>query len=45
MKNFKGLQYGDYLIEDYIGEGTWHAKCQKCGLERTYKTASIKPKR
>ena len=45
MKNFKGLQYGDYLIEDYIGQGTWRAKCQKCGLERTYKTANIKPGR
>lgn len=45
MKNFKGLQYGDYLIEDYIGKGTWRAKCQKCGLERTYKTANIKPER
>lgn len=45
MKNFKGLQYGDYLIEDYIGKGTWRARCQKCGLERTYKTANIKPER
>lgn len=45
MKNLKGLQYGDYLIEDYIGNGTWRAKCQKCGLERTYKTANIKPER
>ena len=45
MKNFKGLQYGDYLIEDYIGKGTWRAKCQKCGLERTYKTANIKPEK
>lgn len=45
MKNLKGLQYGDYLIEDYIGKGTWRAKCQKCGLERTYKTANIKPER
>lgn len=45
MKNFKGLQYGDYLIEDYAGKGTWRAKCQKCGLERTYKTANIKPEK
>ena len=45
MKNFKGLQYGDYLIEEYIGKSTWRAKCQKCGLERTYKTANIKPER
>lgn len=45
MKNFKGLQYGDYLIEDYIGKSTWRAKCQKCGLERTYKTDNIKPER
>lgn len=45
MKNFKGLQYGDYLIEDYIGKSTWRARCQKCGLERTYKTDNIKPER
>ena len=45
MKNFKGLQYGDYLIEDYIGKGTWQARCQKCGLERTYKTANIVPEK
>ena len=45
MKNFKGLQYGDYLIEDYIDKSTWRAKCQKCGLERTYKTVNIKPER
>lgn len=45
MKQLQGTQFGDYIILDYLGKGTWHAQCQNCGLERTYKTANINPER
>ena len=45
MKHLEGLVYGDYLITKYLGNQTWEAQCQKCGLVRSYKTANIKPEK
>ena len=45
MKHLEGLIYGDYLITKYLGNQTWEARCQKCGLVRSYKTANIKPEK
>ena len=45
MKHLEGLIYGDYLITKYLGNQTWEAQCQKCGLIRSYKTANIKPEK
>ena len=45
MKHLEGLIYGDYLITKYLGNQTWEAQCQKCGLVRSYKTANIKPEK
>ena len=45
MKHLEGLVYGDYLITKYLGNRTWEAQCQKCGLVRSYKTANIKPEK
>ena len=45
MKHLEGLIYRDYLITKYLGNQTWEAQCQKCGLVRSYKTANIKPEK
>ena len=45
MKHLENLIYGDYLITKYLGNQTWEAQCQKCGLVRSYKTANIKPEK
>ena len=45
MKYSKGFIYGDYVLTKYLGNQTWEAQCQRCGLVRSYKTANIKPEK
>lgn len=42
MKDFTNQKFGDYILTKYLGNQTWEAKCEKCGLVRTYKTPNIK---
>lgn len=42
MKDFTNQKFGDYVLTKYLGNQTWEARCEKCGLVRTYKTPSIK---
>jgi hypothetical protein len=42
MKDFTNQKFGDYVLTKYLGNQTWEAQCEKCGLVRTYKTPSIK---
>ena len=42
MKRYENTKFGDYIITKYLGNSTWEAVCEKCGLTRTYKTANIK---
>lgn len=37
----ENTKYGDYIITRYLGNLTWEAKCEKCGLIRTYLTNNI----
>lgn len=42
MKDFTNQKFGDYVLTKYLGNQTWEAQCEKCGLIRTYKTQNIK---
>lgn len=42
MKDFTNQKFGDYVLTKYLGNQTWEAQCEKCGLVRTYKTPNIK---
>lgn len=42
MKDFTNQKFGDYVLTKYLGNQTWEAQCEKCGLIRTYKTPNIK---
>jgi hypothetical protein len=42
MKDFTNQKFGDYILTKYLGNQTWEARCEKCGLVRTYKTPNIK---
>lgn len=44
MVDYTNAIFGDYRIIRYLGNQTWEAKCEKCGLIRTYKTPSLKGK-
>lgn len=44
MVDYTNAIFGDYRIIRYLGKQTWEAKCEKCGLVRTYKTPSLKGK-
>lgn len=44
MVDYTNAIFGDYRIIRYLGKQTWEAKCEKCGLIRTYKTPSLKGK-
>ena len=37
----ENTKFGDYIITRYLGNLTWEAMCEKCGLIRTYLTNNI----